>query len=749
METTSQAKSPPEPTSQQGGCCACGSDGCGLGDAAAGEEARFSYYVAGMTCGDEVEALKHHLGPLVGGAENLEFNVSNGRLNVLDAPPALEDGGIRRAVSAAGMTAIPWQGTTARTGRKDAPQGPDWPLLACATSGVLFAAGILLALWDARSFAAFVERGGGAATPLGLANLLLGGAVIAGAWFVAPRAWRSAKRARPDINLLVIIALAGAMVLGELAEAASVAFLFALSLQLEGWSVRRARRAIGQALDLVPHTAWVRADGEAYREVPVEDVSLGTEILVRPGAKVPLDGVIVRGEGSVDESALTGEPLGVPKAPGGRVYAGTLNLEGALEVRVDRPAADSTAARLLRQVEEARGRRAQVEQLVDRFALYYTPAMIVLAAGVALVPPLLLGGVWADWFYRALVLLVIACPCALVISTPISIFAGLACAARAGVLIRGGAFLEQAGRIDAFAFDKTGTLTTGQPRVREVHPVSGSGEDLLALAASLERHSEHPLAHAIVEEAARRGLDVAEPEGFRALPGRGAEGRLGGVTYWAGNERLARERCGGDLAKAEADTGTAVAVGREGALLGWIVLEDELRPEAATALQELRALGVGHLALLTGDRETTAERVASELRLDAYRAGLLPEDKVAAMVELSAGQGATAMVGDGMNDAPALAGAGLSISMAKRGSGLAVETSDVALMRDDLRALPWLLRHGRRTRRTIGVNIGVTLAAKGAFLLLAIAGVATLWMAVAADVGTTVLVSLNALRLLR
>ncbi len=737
---------PREEASQQAPSC-CGPDGCAV-ELGAGVPCR-SYYVVGMTTSENVDALRVQLGPLAGGDDNLAFNLMTGRLDVYATLDTPGDAELRRAVESAGMTALPWESSAASRSPEDDVPAANWPLRLCVASGVFFLAGLVLALWDAGSLRVFLERGGGVPQPLGLPNLLYLGAIITGLWFVVPRGLKALWRLRPDINLLMTVALTGAVILGELAEAASVAFLFALSLQLESWSVRRARSAIRRALDLTPPTAWVRGDA-GYQETPVEDVVPGAEVLIRPGAKVPLDGVLVRGEGLVDESALTGEPLGVPKAPGGRLYAGTLNQDGALEMRVERPASESTVARLLRQVEEARSRRARAEQLVDRFALYYTPTMIGLAAAVAVLPPLLFGGAFADWLYRALVLLVISCPCALVISTPISIFAGLACAARAGVLVRGGAFLEQASSIGVLAFDKTGTITTGQPRVTRLIPHSGVNENgLLALAASLERHSEHPIGRAIVAEAARRGLSLRTPEDFRALPGRGAQGVLEGVEHWAGNARLLEEKSPGAVPPEAAEGTTAVAAGRGDELLGWILLEDEVRPEARQAVEQLRNLGAARLVLLTGDRESAAAKVARQLGLDEYRAGLLPEDKVRALQELAAGGAKVAMVGDGMNDAPALAGAGLSISMARRGSDLAVDTADVALMSDDLRHLPWLFRHGRRTRRTIAWNIGFTLAVKAAFLTLAVLGMATLWMAVAADVGTTVLVSANALRLLR
>ncbi|MEO2090286.1 MAG: heavy metal translocating P-type ATPase, partial [Gemmataceae bacterium] len=461
--------------------------------------------------------------------------------------------------------------------------------------------------------AAFGLSEAGAGPPWG-SLILYGLSILASGWTVAPKAWVAAKRLRPDMNLLMTVAVAGAVGLGEWLEAASVAFLFALSLALEAWSVGRARRAVAALMDLTPPSARLLGPGGRVELVPPESVPVGARFLVRPGDRLPLDGRVVEGAGGVDQSPITGESVPVQKGPGDEVFAGTINGDGLLTVESTKPASDTTLARITRMVGEAQSRRAPSEQWVERFARVYTPAVMLLALAVLLVPPLLAGGAWGVWFYRALVLLVIACPCALVISTPVTIVAALAAAARNGVLVKGGVYIETPARLKAVALDKTGTLTEGKPAVVEVVPLGRYTEsELLEIAASLEARSTHPLARAIVAEATKRGLAVRPAEDFRILPGKGAEGLVSGVRHWLGSHRYLEER-GQETPdvheRLEALTRagrTVVVVGTDSVLAGVIALADRVRPASKAVVTALRAAGIEHVVMLTGDNRGTAE----------------------------------------------------------------------------------------------------------------------------------------------
>ncbi|HHQ49014.1 MAG TPA: cation-translocating P-type ATPase, partial [Acidobacteria bacterium] len=532
-------------------------------------------------------------------------------------------------------------------------------------------------------------------------------------------------------------------------------FLFAVSLLLESWSVGRARRAVQKLLELAPPLARVRDPRSGMeREVPPEDVRPGDVVVVNPGERIPLDGEVIEGRSLVDASPVTGESKPAAVEPGTEVYAGTIALDGSLHLRVSREASDTVLARIIRQVSEAGRRRAKSEQWVDRFALIYTPVVFAAAILTALIPPLAGLGTWADWTYRALVLLVIGCPCALVISTPVSIVAGLASAARNGVLVKGGDLLEIPARLAIVAIDKTGTLTTGRPRVERV--IAGVGhteEEVLAVAAALERRSGHPLGEAIVRAAAARDVDPAPADDVTALPGRGIEGQVEGRPAWLGSRRLLSER-GQDtgashevLASLARGGRTVVAVGRDDHVCGFISLGDVPRPEAAATVRELHALGIENVAMLTGDNPETASEVAAAVGVDEVHAGLLPEDKVRRLEELRS-RGALAFVGDGINDAPALALADLGIAMGGKGTDVAIETAHVALMTDDLAKIPWLIRHSRRTLAIIRANIAFALGVKAIFVVLTFAGHASLWAAIAADMGASLLVIANGLRLL-
>ncbi|MGH9173814.1 MAG: heavy metal translocating P-type ATPase, partial [Vicinamibacterales bacterium] len=577
---------------------------------------------------------------------------------------------------------------------------------------------------------------------------------VAGGIFPARRAWASLRNRDLDINVLMLVAVAGAMFLGEWAEAGTVVFLFAIAQWLESRSMDRAREAIRSLMDLSPAEARIQhLDREEM--IPVDRVVIGTVMLVRPGEKIPLDGEVIEGRSDVNQAPITGESLPVDKAAGDEVFAGTINGHGALEVVVTRRGRDTTLARIVHLVESAQAQRAPAQQFIDRFARWYTPGVIVLAVLTVTIGPLA-GGSFETWFYRALVLLVVSCPCALVISTPVSIVSALAGAARRGVLVKGGVHLERLAGIRAIAFDKTGTLTRASLRVTAVLPVPGiTRDELLSMAAAIEARSEHPVAAAIVTEARTRGLIFGLAGDVRALPGLGAEGRLAGARVVCGNLRLFRERGllgsaePSALAAIEGSGAAPVLVSRDGKVVGMIGVADEEREVAADTIDLLHRQGIRPVVMLTGDQERTAGAVAARLGVDLVRAGLLPHEKVAAIQALRHEHGAIAMVGDGVNDAPALAVADVGIAMGVIGSDAALETADVALMTDELPKVAYAIRLSRATVRNIRANIAISLVLKAAFLALAVGGLATLWMAVVADTGTSLVVVANAMRLLR
>ncbi len=494
-----------------------------------------------------------------------------------------------------------------------------------------------------------------------LPRVMYATAIVCGAWFVAPKAWFAVRRLRPDMNLLMTLAVVGAVLVGEWFEAATVSFLFALSLALEAWSISRARHAVAALVALSPSVVRVLEDGRVVERSPA-DVVVGAIFGVRPGDKVPLDGRVIRGTSEVNQAPITGESVPVSKQPGDAMFAGTINGDGALEVESTKPAGDTTLAHIIRLVGEAQRQRAPSEMWVERFARVYTPTVFVAAIVVAILPPLLLAGSWSDWTYRALVLLVIGCPCALVISTPVTIVAALASAARNGILIKGGVFVEAPARLRAIALDKTGTLTAGRPTVIEVLPLADHTEaELLSRAASLETQADHPLARAIVEHAHSRNVPLTVVSNLRVLPGRGAQGQIDGRDYWLGSHRYLEERAREtpelhDALEQRSRAGqTVVVVGSDHHVCGLIALSDILRPESADAIRQLKALGIKPVVMLTGDNRPAAEVLAARAGIDEVRADLLPEDKVSVIADLVSRQGMTAMVGDGINDAPALA----------------------------------------------------------------------------------------------
>ena len=712
-----------------------------------------SYQVSGLDCAEEVAILNKVVSPKIGGAEHLAFDVINGRMTILDSARRVTDDEVAELVASTGMTAKLWD---AENASEDQAAHLARQRLFTALSGGFWAAGFIWHLIETGLGGAVGIFSGHGDAPMPLVEIgFFAAAILFGVWLVAPKAWSSARRVLPDMNLLMVVAVVGAIALGEFFEAATVAFFFSLSLYLESWSVGRARNAVSALLDLAPPTARIVRDDGSEADVPAAEVIVGDRFVVRGGDRIPLDGEVTEGAGAVDQAPITGESALVPKETGDEVYAGTINGEGTLTVRATKAASDTVLAKIIRMVGDAHARRAPVEQWVAKFARIYTPIVMVLAIAIAVLPPLVMGGAWDYWFYNALVLLVIACPCALVISTPVSIVAALAASARAGVLIKGGAYVEAPGRTTALAMDKTGTITMGEPEVAAVHPLNGaSAQELMTLAASLEARSSHPLARAILARAEIDGAGISPAEDTRTVPGRGLEGRAGGKSIWLGSDRFAEEKGFGsaiptDLRdRIESAGSTLVAVGDEAGVTGILELRDRIRRDARTVIARLHAQGVKTVIMLTGDNERTARAVAAEVGIDEVRAELLPEDKVTAIEELVETHDMVAMIGDGVNDAPAMARAHYAIAMGAVGSDAAIETADIALMTDDIGKVPWLIDHSRRAMSIIRQNIGISLATKALFVGLTAFGMASMWGAIAADVGVSLLVVANALRLL-
>lgn len=725
--------------------------------------------IRGMDCAEEVATLRGALAPFPG-VRDLSFDVLNGKMIVeySDSETTLDE--LIAAIANAGLEAVPWQEFQRSA---EVTGWARWGRTAMTTaSGVLLSAGVLAHIASS-GFRAVIAGQESQPTPT-ISRLFYLGAIACGAWYVAPKAWGALLRLRPDMNLLMTFAVAGAIVIGEFLEAATVAFLFALSITLEAWSVGRARRAIAALLALTPAKAHVlkiatssqeeqrpldrsgNVSAEQARDMEVTDVPVGSTILVKPGQKFPLDGKITKGETTVNQAPITGESKPVPKAPGSDVFAGTVNEDGTVEFLTTKLAGESTVARIVQMVGEAQSKRSPSEQWVEQFARYYTPAVMALALSVIALPPMLWDGAWSKWFYEGLVLLVIACPCALVISTPVSIVAALASAAREGILIKGGLYVETPAHLRAIAMDKTGTLTEGRPTVSEVVPLSGHDRnELVRIAAAIEGQSEHPLARAIVAYANSLGVNYQSASDFKAVKGKGATATLDGTSVWIGSHRYLEERgqetpeMHDKLESWSSAGSSAMIVGNDGHVCGLIAVADQVRSNARESVAQLKSAGIEHVVMLTGDNRGTAEAVGHEAGVDEIKSELLPEEKVKAVEELVSRYQHVAMVGDGVNDAPAMARATLGIAMGVAGTDVAIETADIALMSDDLSRIAWLIRHSRRTLAIIRQNIAASLGVKLVFVILTLLGHGSLWAAIAADTGMSLLVVFNALRLLR
>jgi Cd2+/Zn2+-exporting ATPase len=701
---------------------------------ALGTEVQTPIRIMQMDCPTEEALLRKKLGGM-DSVTAMEFNLMQRVLTVAHAPTAIEP--ILEAIRSLGFTPEVATGDAAQASSTPEPAKPWWPL---ALAGVAASAS---------------EAAEWAHLPTWVAAVLALAAVLICGLTTYKKGWIAISNANLNINALMSIAVTGALLLGQWPEAAMVMVLFTIAELIEAKSLDRARNAIQGLMQLTPERATVlQADG-TWAEVDAKAVAIDTRVRIKPGERIALDGKIVSGKSSINQAPITGESLPIEKAEGDTVFAGTINESGSFEYAVTAAAGDSTLARIIHAVEEAQGVRAPTQRFVDQFAKVYTPAVFAIALAVAIVPPLLMGGVWFDWVYKALVLLVIACPCALVISTPVTIVSGLAAAARQGILIKGGVYLEEGRKLKWLALDKTGTITHGKPVQTDFVALNGGDATTVrSLAASLASRSDHPVSRAVAQAAKTDNVALREVEGFEALPGRGTQGRIDGKPYFLGNHRLIHEqgRCSdaleAQLSALEQQGKTVILLTDEQSVQGLFAVADTVKDSSRQAIDELHALGIKTM-MLTGDNAHTAAAIAAQVGIDEARGDLLPEDKLKAIEAKMGKGGAVGMVGDGINDAPALARSDIGFAMGAAGTGTAIETADVALMDDDLRKLPRFVRFSRHTHTLLVQNIALALGIKAVFLVLTLTGVGTMWMAVFADVGASLLVVGNGLRLLR
>lgn len=576
--------------------------------------------------------------------------------------------------------------------------------------------------------------------------------MILGGWGNFRKAFQALKRASFNMSVLMSIAIGGAVIIGQYEEGAFVAFLYSISEMLEAWTMEKARRSIRDLIKAAPKTAVIRRNGEEV-SLPVDNIEVGDLMVIRPGEKLAMDGIVINGKSAVNQAAITGESIPAEKIPGDEVYAGTLNTYGVLEVKVTKLAKDSTIAKIINMVEEAQSKRATSQAFVEKFAAFYTPIVIILAVGIIVIPPLFFDYAWMPWFYRGLSLLVVSCPCALVVSTPVAIVSAISSAARQGVLIKGGIYLEEMATVKAIAFDKTGTLTIGSPVITDILPLSVSEEQLLVIAASLENRSEHPLAAAILKAAKDRSLKLLPVDEFQAIMGSGVQGIVDDQIVYVGNNyyfeqlKISTSKVDRTIKKLQEQGKTVMLIGTNRGVMGLIAVADELRKITPQVINELRHAGIKHTIMLTGDNAATAGAIAYHAGVDEFKAELLPGDKVRALEQVLTKYGKTVMVGDGINDSPALARATVGIAMGGAGTDTALEVADIALMTDDLTKVPYIIRLSRKTFNIIRQNIGFALAIKVIAVLAVFPGWLTLWLAIIADTGATVLVTLNSLRL--
>ncbi|SFW70238.1 MULTISPECIES: heavy metal translocating P-type ATPase [Pseudomonas] len=695
-----------------------------------------SFRIEAMDCPTEQTLIQNKLGKLEG-VQRLEFNLINRVLGVTHNLPS--DAPIIQAIESLGMQADPLTpGQKPQTNDLPAPAKPWWPL---ALSGVTAVGAEVIHFTNA--------------APNWVVALVALVSILSGGLGTYKKGWIALKNRNLNINALMSIAVTGAVLIGQWPEAAMVMFLFTVAELIEAKSLDRARNAISGLMQMAPEQATVQQADGSWQVQEVKAIALGARVRVRPGERVGLDGDVVAGRSTIDQAPITGESLPVEKTVGDKVFAGTINQAGELEYSVTAAADQSTLARIIHAVEQAQGSRAPTQRFVDQFSKIYTPAVFALALAVAVIPPLFMGAAWFDWIYRALVLLVVACPCALVISTPVTIVSGLAAAARKGILVKGGVYLEGGYKLDYLALDKTGTITHGKPVQTDYVALDPTVESTApTLAASLAARSDHPVSRAIANAAVEKQLAPQVVDNFEALAGRGVRGDIGGQTYHLGNHRLVEDLglCSPELEEKlfalEKQGKSVVLLLDVTGPLALFAVADTVKDSSREAIRQLHDLGIKTL-MLTGDNAHTAEAIAAQVGMDQARGDLLPEDKLQAIEALYAQGHRVGMVGDGINDAPALARSEIGFAMAAAGTDTAIETADVALMDDDLRKIPAFIRLSRQTSSILKQNIALALVIKAIFLGVTFAGLATMWMAVFADMGVSLLVVFNGLRLLR
>ncbi|WP_434649315.1 heavy metal translocating P-type ATPase [Pseudomonas sp. D1-2] len=695
-----------------------------------------SFRIQAMDCPTEQTLIQNKLGKLEG-VHQLEFNLINRVLGVTHDLPS--DAPIVKAIESLGMQAeLLSDGQERPTANLPAPAKPWWPL---ALSGVTALAAEVIHFTNA--------------APNWVVALVALVSILSGGLGTYKKGWIALKNLNLNINALMSIAVTGAVLIGQWPEAAMVMFLFTVAELIEAKSLDRARNAISGLMQMAPEQATVQQADGTWQVEDVKTIALGARVRVRPGERVGLDGDVVAGRSTIDQAPITGESLPVEKTVGDKVFAGTINQAGELEYTVTAVADQSTLARIIHAVEQAQGSRAPTQRFVDQFSKIYTPAVFALALAMAVIPPLFMDASWFDWIYRALVLLVVACPCALVISTPVTIVSGLAAAARKGILVKGGVYLEGGHKLDYLALDKTGTITHGKPVQTDYVLLDPALETAVpALAASLAARSDHPVSQAIAEAAVDKKQPQQTVDNFAALPGRGVRGDIGGQTYHLGNHRLVEDLglCSPELEEklfALEKQGKSVVLLLDSTKpLALFAVADTVKDSSREAIRQLHDLGI-KTVMLTGDNAHTAEAIARQVGMDQARGDLLPEDKLHAIESLYAQGHRVGMVGDGINDAPALARSEIGFAMAAAGTDTAIETADVALMDDDLRKIPAFIRLSRQTSSILKQNIILALVIKAIFLGVTFAGLATMWMAVFADMGVSLLVVFNGLRLLR
>ncbi|NOV00598.1 cadmium-translocating P-type ATPase [Paenibacillus sp. LMG 31457] len=696
------------------------------------------YRIDGMDCADCAQKLEKRVGSLPE-VNQVTVNYGAAKMTVEHNGTAFQS--IVQTVQQAGYTAMLDTG-----GARPTDELSFWR----RNNKVLptFLSGLLFAIAWGLSLGAFVEEI--------YSTVIYAAAIVIGGFRIARTGFYGLKSRTIGMDLLMTVAAVGAALIGQWEEGAAVVFLFSLGETLEAFTMDRTRKSIRGLMDLSPIEALVRRDGHESI-MAIEDIRIGDTVIVKPGEKIAVDGVIISGTSSINQAPITGESIPVEKAVGDEVFAGTINQQGAIEVQVTKLSKDNTLSRIITMVEDAQAQKAPSQRFVDIFSKYYTPAVLIIAVGIAIIPPVFFAQPFQMWIYRSLMMLVVSCPCALVISTPVSIVSAIGNAARNGILIKGGAHLERLGAVSVVAFDKTGTLTAGMPQVTVIIALDGRTEDdVLSLAAGIESSSEHPVAEAIVRLAEQKGIRMKGISSFTSVTGRGVKATLEGEEYfigspkWFANElNVSMDGVNERINHLEQQGQTVMMMGTNEKLIAIFAVADEVRPNSKSTLEQLKKIGIKKTVMLTGDNRGTAQAVAAKLGGIEYYAELLPQDKVSSVKELMTNYGHVAMLGDGVNDAPALATATVGIAMGAAGTDTALETADVALMADDLSKLPYAIRLSRRALKIIKQNIAFSLLVKVVFLVMIFLGTSTLWMAVLADTGSSLIVIANGMRLLQ